>query len=136
MKNLFWFVLGLAGGVVVAHFVNRDPRGHEVLAQVDARITEFTDRIGAAYREQEARFAGPLSDVRDAAATAFETAKDAAASAVDTAKDAASSTLAAAKDAVTDATSGTTETEEAAADGPPATAAPADAAPQTPRTSD
>lgn len=127
MKNLFWFVLGLAGGVVVAHFVNRDPRGHEVLAQVDARITEFTDRIGAAYREQEARFAGPLSEARDAAATAFVTAKDAAAS-----------TVAAAKDAVSDATSGTVGTEEAtvAADSAPTTDSPDDAAPQTPRTSD
>ncbi|MGP3536698.1 hypothetical protein ACTU3I_18070 [Microbacterium sp. RD1] len=57
MKSLFWFVVGLAGGAVIAHFVNKDPRGHEVLALVDARITEFTDRIGAAYRQQEARFA-------------------------------------------------------------------------------
>src|SRR3546814_18874675 len=105
VKNLFWFVLGLAGGVVAAHFVNRDPRGHEVLAQVDARITEFTDRIGAAYREQEARFAGPLSEARDAAATAFDPAKDAAASAVDTAQDAAASPLDAAPDAGTPAPS-------------------------------
>ena len=32
--------------------VNKDPRGHEALAEVDARITEFTDRIGEAYRAQ------------------------------------------------------------------------------------
>ena len=38
--------------------MNKDPRGHEILADVDARITEFTDRIGDAYREQEARFSG------------------------------------------------------------------------------
>jgi hypothetical protein len=61
VKNLFWFVLGLAGGVIAAHVVNKDPRGHEVLAQVDARISEFTDRISSAYREQEARFAGPAA---------------------------------------------------------------------------
>ena len=58
MKNLVWFLLGIAGGFIVAHFMNKDPRGHELLAEVDARITEFTDRIGDAYREQEARFAG------------------------------------------------------------------------------
>ena len=91
MKNLFWFLLGITGGVVVAHFVNRDPRGHEVLAQVDARITEFTDRIGSAYRDQEARFAGPLSEVKDAAATALGNAKDAATTVVDAAKGAAAS---------------------------------------------
>ena len=54
MKNVLWFLFGIAGGFVVAHLMNKDPRGHEILAEVDARITEFTDRIGDAYREQEA----------------------------------------------------------------------------------
>ena len=34
MKSVVWFVLGLAGGFVAAHLVNKDPRGHEVLAEV------------------------------------------------------------------------------------------------------
>jgi hypothetical protein len=91
MKNLVWFLLGIAGGFVLAHFVNKDPRGHEILADVDARITEFTDRIGDAYREQEARFAGIVDDVRDAAAEAAGTAKDAASTAADAVVDAAKS---------------------------------------------
>ncbi|GAB3601866.1 ATPase [Microbacterium aureliae] len=70
MKNVLWFLFGIAGGFVLAHLVNKDPRGHEVLAEVDARITEFTDRIGDAYREQEARFAGLVDEVKDAAAVA------------------------------------------------------------------
>ena len=114
MKNVLWFLLGIIGGFVVAHLVNKDPRGHELLAEVDARIGEFTDRIGDAYREQEARF----SDVVDAAQgcrgdaeshregrarptrvddrartrhpTPLDTAKDAASDAADAAKDAAS----------------------------------------------
>ena len=45
MKSLLWFLLGIAGGFVLAHLVNKDPRGHEILADVDARITEFTDRM-------------------------------------------------------------------------------------------
>lgn len=56
MKNLFWFMVGIAGGFVAAHVLNKNPRGHELLAEVDARINEFTERIGDAYREQEARF--------------------------------------------------------------------------------
>ncbi|MEV4688304.1 ATPase [Microbacterium sp. LWH3-1.2] len=91
MKNLVWFLLGIAGGFVAAHFMNKDPRGHEILADVDARITEFTDRIGDAYREQEARFAGIVDDVRDAAAEAAGTAKAAASHAVDAVADAAKS---------------------------------------------
>ncbi|EXJ50486.1 uncharacterized protein YjbJ (UPF0337 family) [Microbacterium laevaniformans] len=87
MKKVLWFVVGLAGGFVAAHFVNKDPRGHEVLAEVDARITEFTDRIGEAYRAQEAKIDGIAEDVKDAAANAVEAAKDAASSAVDAAHD-------------------------------------------------
>lgn len=55
MKSLFWFVLGLLGGLVAAHLLNKDPRGQELLAEVDARINEFTDRITDAYHAQEAR---------------------------------------------------------------------------------
>ncbi|WP_203579445.1 ATPase [Microbacterium hibisci] len=93
MKNLLWFLLGIAGGFVLAHLVNKDPRGHELLADVDARITEFTDRMGDAYREQEARFAGLVDDVRDAAAdaasSALAAASDAAGNVADTVGDAA-----------------------------------------------
>ena len=59
MKTFVWFVFGVAGGFVLAHLVNKDPRGHELLAQVDAGIAEFTDRIGDAYREQEAQLTDP-----------------------------------------------------------------------------
>ncbi len=89
MKNFAWFVLGIAGGFVAAHLVNKDPRGHEVLADVDARISEFTDRIGDAYRAQEAKIDGLVADVKDAAAGALDTAKDAAADAADAVRDTA-----------------------------------------------
>ncbi|MCP2636915.1 ATPase [Microbacterium sp. HD4P20] len=89
MKNLFWFVLGIAGGFVVAHLMNKDPRGHEILTDVDARISEFTDRMGDAYREQEARFSGLVDDVKDAARAAASGATDVATDAVDAVSDAA-----------------------------------------------
>ena len=79
MKNVFWFVLGIVGGFVAAHFVNKDPRGHELLAEVDARISEFTDRIGEAYREQEAQIADLTAKAKSTASDAIESAKDAVA---------------------------------------------------------
>ena len=97
MKSLLWFVLGLAGGFVAAHLVNKDPRGHEALVEVDARITEFTDRIGEAYRAQEAKIDGIAAEVKDAAANALGAAQDAAADAIDAAGDAASTAASAAK---------------------------------------
>ncbi|PVE95633.1 MULTISPECIES: hypothetical protein [unclassified Microbacterium] len=59
MKSLRWFVFGLIGGFVVAHFMDKDPRGHDILAEVDARINGFTAALGDAYREQEARLTEP-----------------------------------------------------------------------------
>ncbi len=68
MKSLVWFVLGAACGFVLAHFVNKDPRGREVLAAVDARIAEFADRMGDAYRQEEARLTS--ADAADEAPSA------------------------------------------------------------------
>lgn len=78
MKTFAWFVLGIAGGFVAAHLVNKDPRGHEVLADVDSRISEFTDRIGDAYRAQEAKIDGLVADVKEVASGALDSAKSAA----------------------------------------------------------
>jgi ABC-type Fe3+-hydroxamate transport system substrate-binding protein len=71
VKNVLWFVLGTGAGFLLAHLVNKDPRGHEVLAEIDARISEFTDRIGDAYRDQQARLSGEGD-----AATAVPSASD------------------------------------------------------------
>ena len=103
MRNVLWFLLGVIGGFVAAHLMNKDPRGHEVLADVDARITEFTDRIGDAYREQEARFSGIVDGVKDAANDAYGTAKDKASDAVDAVKSTAADAVDASADAASDA---------------------------------
>jgi hypothetical protein len=57
MQKLVWFVVGIAAGFIAAHFVDRDPRGHEALATLDARLNEFADRVGDAYRDQQERLA-------------------------------------------------------------------------------
>ena len=62
MKNVLWFLIGVIGGFVAAHFMNKDPRGHDILAEVDARINEFTAIFGDAYREQHARLTDPADD--------------------------------------------------------------------------
>jgi uncharacterized protein YjbJ (UPF0337 family) len=103
MRNLLWFLVGVIGGFVAAHMMNKDPRGHEVLAEVDARITEFTDRIGDAYREQEARFSGIVDGVKDAANDAYGTAKTTAGDAVGAVKSAAGDAVDTAADAATGA---------------------------------
>ncbi|MEJ1092648.1 hypothetical protein [Microbacterium istanbulense] len=61
MKNLLWLLIGVIGGFVAAHFMNKDPRGQEIFADIDARISEFTGILSDAYRAEEAR----LSDATD-----------------------------------------------------------------------
>jgi hypothetical protein len=59
MKNLLWLLIGVIGGFVAAHFMNKDPRGHDLLSEVDARITEFTAVVSDAYRAEQARLTEP-----------------------------------------------------------------------------
>ena len=106
MKSLFWFLVGIAGGFAAAHVINKNPTGHELLAEVDARIGEFTDRIGEAYRGQEAKLDEFVSGAKDVAASAASSVSDA----VDSAKAAASGVVSDAAEAVSDAASDATDT--------------------------
>ena len=96
MKSLLWFLIGIAGGFAAAHVINKNPTGHEILAEVDARIGEFTDRIGEAYRGQEAKLDEFVSGAQDVAAkaraAASDVVSDAAEAVSDAAEDAADST--------------------------------------------
>ncbi|MGN7034490.1 ATPase [Microbacterium testaceum] len=91
MKSLVWFALGIAGGFVAAHLVNKDPRGQEVLAQLDSRIGEFTDRMSDAYHQQETRLSEIIDDAKGVAAAAVDKTADAVGDAAATATKAVSS---------------------------------------------
>lgn len=93
MRNLLWFLLGVIGGFVAAHLMNKDPRGHEVLADVDARITEFTDRMGDAYREQEARMSGLVDSAKGTVGDVVDAAKATASDVIDAAADASTAAI-------------------------------------------
>ncbi|MDQ1173786.1 ABC-type Fe3+-hydroxamate transport system substrate-binding protein [Microbacterium testaceum] len=91
VKSLVWFALGIAGGFVAAHLVNKDPRGQEVLAQLDSRIGEFTDRMSDAYHQQETRLSEIIDDAKGVAAAAVDKTADAVGDAAATATKAVSS---------------------------------------------
>ncbi|MDQ1136640.1 hypothetical protein QE410_001439 [Microbacterium sp. SORGH_AS 1204] len=77
VKSLVWFALGIAGGFVAAHLVNKDPRGQELFAQLDARIGEFTDHMSDAYHQQETRLSEIIDDAKGVAASAVDRASEA-----------------------------------------------------------
>lgn len=91
VKSLVWFALGIAGGFVAAHLVNKDPRGQELLAQLDSRIGEFTDHMSDAYHQQETRLSEIIDDAKGVAASAADRASDAVGAAAAAAKTAATS---------------------------------------------
>ncbi|MGN7188094.1 ATPase [Microbacterium enclense] len=91
VKSLVWFALGIAGGFVAAHLVNKDPRGQELLAQLDSRIGEFTDHMSDAYHQQETRLSEIIDDAKGVAASAADRASDAVGDASAAAKTAATS---------------------------------------------
>ena len=62
MKRLSWLLIGVIGGFVAAHFMNKDPRGQELFADLDARLSRVTAIIGDAYRQQDARLSDPADD--------------------------------------------------------------------------
>ncbi len=64
MKNVQWFLIGVIGGFIAAHFMNKDPRGQEIFAEIDSRISEFTAILGDAYRDQEALLSDPADAQR------------------------------------------------------------------------
>ena len=51
VRSLLWFAVGTTAGFVLAHLVNKDPRGHEVLADasresLDPAKVLATDGLG------------------------------------------------------------------------------------------
>lgn len=62
MKTFLWFLIGVIGGFIAAHFMSKDPRGQDLLADVDARIAGFSAAFNDAYRAQEARLDRPTDN--------------------------------------------------------------------------
>ncbi|MGK9147012.1 hypothetical protein KXS11_05205 [Plantibacter flavus] len=69
MKNVFWLIVGIGAGFVVAHEVNKTQSGKRFFTELDSRIKEFTDTVGDAYKEREAQ-------LRDTAEAVAERAED------------------------------------------------------------
>lgn len=69
MKNVFWLIVGIGAGFVVAHQINKTQSGKRFFTELDSRVKEFTDTVGDAYKEREAQ-------LRDTAHAVAERAED------------------------------------------------------------
>ncbi|AQX80292.1 hypothetical protein ITJ66_11140 [Plantibacter sp. VKM Ac-2885] len=71
MKNVFWLIVGIGAGFVVAHEINKTQSGKRFFSELDSRVREFTDTVGDAYKEREAQ-------LRDTAESVVARVEDAA----------------------------------------------------------
>ena len=62
MKNFIWLVIGVAGGFLVAHNLNKTQQGKQFFAELDAKAREFGEAISDGYRQREAELRAALGD--------------------------------------------------------------------------
>jgi hypothetical protein len=72
MKSAAWLVVGIVGGFVVAHQINRSQRGGAFFADLDEKLREFGDSIADAYKEREAELRESLESVTREAEDAID----------------------------------------------------------------
>ncbi|MGG7463432.1 MULTISPECIES: hypothetical protein [unclassified Plantibacter] len=76
MKNVFWLVVGIGAGFVVAHQINKTRKGKLFFAELDARVKEFTETVSDAYKEREAQLRDTVDTIVDEAENAVDDLKN------------------------------------------------------------
>jgi hypothetical protein len=62
MGKVFWLIVGVGVGFVVAHQVNKTPEGRKFFEDVDSKAREFADAVVEGYRAREAELRGEFDD--------------------------------------------------------------------------
>lgn len=75
MKNVFWLIVGIAVGFVVAHEVSKTPGGKRFFDDVNGKSHDFASAIVDGYKQREAELRSAVSDIEDAATKAAKKIK-------------------------------------------------------------
>jgi len=54
MRRLGWLIAGVGIGFAAAHFIDRNPKGHEFFRRVNRGFEEFNRAFAVGYRNVEA----------------------------------------------------------------------------------
>ncbi len=65
MKNLLWLILGIIGGFVIAHEVNKTQEGRRFFTGVDAKAREFGAAVADGYHQREAELRRAIDEELD-----------------------------------------------------------------------
>lgn len=62
MKRFFWLIIGIGGGFIAAHQLNRTRAGREFFENIDARAKEFSEAVSEGYHKREAELRRAIGD--------------------------------------------------------------------------
>lgn len=62
MKSALWLIIGVFGGFVAAHQLNKTPQGKQFFAEVEGKVKDFGSAVVDGYRTREAELRSALSD--------------------------------------------------------------------------
>ncbi|MCU1405054.1 MAG: uncharacterized protein JWQ43_1357 [Glaciihabitans sp.] len=68
MKNVFWLIVGIGVGFVVAHLVSKNPSGKKFFDEIDGKSREFAAAIVEGYKGREAELRSVVIDTENAIA--------------------------------------------------------------------
>jgi hypothetical protein len=70
MKKAFWFVTGIAAGLVAAKQLQENPKTKAIVDDVMVRVRELSDVVVEGFREREAEIAAEKKSSDSSSATA------------------------------------------------------------------
>jgi len=62
MKNIFWLIVGVAVGFVIAHRVSKSEQGQAFLSDMDSKSRDFKKAIIEGYRLREEELRSALNN--------------------------------------------------------------------------
>ncbi|MFC6355433.1 hypothetical protein [Luethyella okanaganae] len=66
MKSVFWLIVGVAAGFVLAHRVDKTQQGKQFFGNLDAKAKEFGAAVADSYHKREAELRSAIGDTEDA----------------------------------------------------------------------
>ncbi|MHB1234514.1 MAG: hypothetical protein ACYCZK_02445 [Microbacteriaceae bacterium] len=61
MKSALWLIIGIFGGFVAAHQINKTPQGKQFFADLEGKVKDFGGAVADGYRAREAELRSAVS---------------------------------------------------------------------------
>ncbi|MBX3093267.1 MAG: hypothetical protein KF680_01805 [Cryobacterium sp.] len=65
MDRIGWLIVGVIGGFVAAHQLNKTPQGRQFFSDVDSKAREFGSAVVEGYKAREAELRAAVAEAED-----------------------------------------------------------------------